>query len=248
MPAIVDYEVIKAGVVQWVRDTAGEFLYAGQDGLGAVWWVEDAHDYQVSPYVELTWNDGGNQGQDAVVWESIDGDEDTLTPKMLGLRQVVVTVEIRSRGSVNVPRQVVEALRASFDNELTAVTLREDYGLSPVRVEAATVGGFTWEGRLAAVGSLELRFSYRTIAENTALTVERIRNVGIRNQMRDCAGNLIGSNIQELVGLDYPPVGGTPVGDNPFTRGFDWGAFGSGVPDGDESPFSSGFEEAAFGG
>ncbi len=241
MPAIVDYEAIKAGIVQWVRDTAGEFLYTGVDGLAAVWWVEDAHDYQLVPYVELTWNDGGNQGQDAVVWESIAGDEDTLTPKMLGLRQVVVTVEIRARGSVNVPRQVVEAIRASFDNELTAVALREDYGLSPVRVEAATVGGFSWEGRLEAVGSLELRFSYRVIAENTALTVERIRNVGIRNQIRDCNGDLVGDNTQSLIGLDYPPPQ-VSVSPSPFGRAFSPEEFGPPTDNGGDFEFSDAFD------
>jgi hypothetical protein len=203
VPAIVDYDAIKAGVVQWVRDTAGEFLYVGQDGLGAVWWVEDAHDYQIAPYVELTWNDGGSQGQDAVVWREVAAD--TLSPRMIGLRQVVVGVEVRARGDVNVPRQVAEALRTSFDNELTAVVLQESYGLSPVRVESFSAGGgFMWEGRLEAVSSMELRFSYQTVADNASLTVERIRNVGLSNQVKNAVGDIVGENEEVLVGFDYP--------------------------------------------
>lgn len=242
MPAIVDYEAVKAGVIAWVRATAGEFLYTGADGLGAVWWVEDAHDYQLSPYVELTWNDGGSQGQDWVVWQELDGDEDTLTPRMVGLRQVVVGVDIRARSNVNVPRQVAEALRASFTNELTAVSLRQDYGISPVRLEAYTTGGIPWEGRLVPVSSMELRFSYQTVADNDSLTVERIRNVGLRSQIRDCGGVLVSDNVEELVGLDYPPSGSTPAVRSPFTFGFDALAFGTGDAVGSSGAFDAGFD------
>lgn len=204
MPALIDYENVKANIVQWVRDVAGEFLYGGLDGEGAVWWVEDAHPYQVTPYCELTWNDGGIVGEDATVWRATGGDDDTLTPRTIGNRQMILSVEFRSRGDVNAPRAAAEALRAAFKNELWATRLRTEYGLSPVRIEGYQAGGgFVWEGRLEAVSSLELRFGYQVVAD-ASITVERIRNVEYAGTVTGTDGNPAGADLEDTVGLDYP--------------------------------------------
>lgn len=204
MPAIVDYSTIKANLVSWVQGVAGEFLYAGVDGLGAVWWVEDAHDYQISPYCEITWIDGGSVGMDDVTWESVDGDDDTLYPRMVGQRQVVVRFDFRSRGGADAVRSAGEAIRERFNNELGALALRRDYGLAPIEILSFNQAGTVWEGRFETVVSVEMRFGYQVIVES-ALTVERVRNVGLSNQVKDVNGTLVGEDVEVLVGFDYPP-------------------------------------------
>lgn len=242
MAAIVDYSTIKANLVAWVQDVAGEFLYTGVDGLGAVWWVEDAHDYQLAPYCELTWQDGGSVGMDELSWQSVDGDDDTLYPRMIGHRQVVVMFDFRSRNGADPARAGAEALRERFNNELGALALRRDYGLAPIEVVSFNQAGVVWEGRLETVVSVEMRFGYQTVVESVDLTVERVRNVGLRNQIVDSAGNLVGDNVQFLVGLDFPPSDPEPAQGSAFNNGFDALGFGSGTVAGGGGPFDSGFD------
>lgn len=241
-----NYAQVKANIVQWVQDVAGEYLYPGQDGAGAVWWLEDAWDYQVTPYVELTWNDAGRMGRDQVRWDPTDGDEDTMTPTMIGARRVRVLVQVRARDDVDAPRNVIEALREDFDNEISAINLRQNYGIAPITIERAEVSGFDWEGIRESVGEIEFIFGYQTTS-TPKVTIERIRNVEFRNQVRDIEGNVVGENVPVIVGLDFPPGDAPPAFRSAFTTAFSVLEFGAGPSsDPSTSPFDPDMFDIGF--
>jgi hypothetical protein len=211
-----------------------------------VWWQEDAWDYQITPYVELTWNDAGRMGRDQVRWDDTDGDPDEMTPTMVGARRAIINIEVRSHENPAIPRLVLEELRTSFDNEITAITLRQDYGISPISIEGYTVGSFDWEGRREAVGTIDLMFGYQTI-NVPSISIGRVRNVEFRNQIRDVDGNIIGDNVPILVGLDYPPGNTPPTFRSAFTSAFSVLEFGAAASsDPSTSPFDPDMFDIGF--